>query len=705
MNEHLRRGDVSEACHSCSNEPSARDSRKPDTTSAATTASDDLFAFSPISMWEEDLSDVKKRIDELKALGVTDFRTYFREHPDEAESCTRESRIVDVNDATLELFEARSKEELVASIDWILGDTPPVLGRLTPNILCIAAEERQCAGEIQARSLTGRPLSLRYMWSVPQARANDYSRVCFSVLNVTDRQEAEARLRESEERFRSVVESLPMGLQAYIVSDDGHLTLAESNPIADRILGIDGGACIGQPMAAAMPALKETEIPEKCRQVGLTGVPWRVAEIEYDCGEARRTLECHAFQTAPGSMAVLLVDHTERKRAELEQAKLQERIRQGQKMAAIGELAGGVAHDFNNLLTAIQGSAELLKISLPADSDQERLAGQVFDASRRATQLTTQLLAFSRVGPSQFVTVDLHNVIKEAVQFLRRSIDPLVEVSMDLRAEDSKLMGDPALLQTAFLNLGLNARDAMPRGGRLVFATRSMTENPDATEHTVAASAAGWIEARVVDTGIGIPREIRDRVYEPFFTTKNHGKGTGLGLATVYGCVQAHGGTVDIESTSGQGTTFTMLFPVTASRDEPVPLISPSTLVRGRGTVLVVDDEEFVLRFSRAALEKLGYTVVTQVDSTDAIAYYAGHQEGIDLVILDLIMPRMSGRDVFRELKRINPEVRVLIASAFSQEATADQLIHEGVAGFLSKPYTIDRLSQEVARHTTRSEG
>jgi len=478
---------------------------------------------------------------------------------------------------------------------------------------------------------------------------------------------------------------------------DERLVLTGSNPAADRILGLDHLPLIGKSIEEAFVGLEETGIPEKYREVCRTGIPWHLEEQEYDRGPVAGIFEAYAFQTAAGAMATMFRDITARKRAEREHHDLEDKLHHAQKMEAIGELAGGIAHDFNNLLMAVQGNSELLAMSAQAGSEEAELTSQIVSASRRAAELTRQLLAFARKGQRRILPVDLHVVLSEVMQLLRHGIDPGIALLSDLRADGATIVGDPSLLQTAFMNLGLNARDAMPDGGELTFATRNVEDAVPASDE-----GAGWIEIRVADTGVGIPPEIQHRVYEPFFTTKTLGHGTGLGLAGVYGAVQTHGGTISFDSEPGQGTSFRIVLPLTDADAATSMPVETGTMIAGKGCVLVVDDEEAVLAFTKRTLERLGYTVTTYADGAAAVRYYAEHHSGIDLIILDLIMPGLNGADAAREFRRINPEARILVASGYSRDASTDRLLRDEACGFLSKPYSVDALSREVHRHTPR---
>jgi len=391
---------------------------------------------------------------------------------------------------------------------------------------------------------------------------------------------------------------------------------------------------------------------------------------------------------------------TERKRAEDERRRLAEQLQQAQKMEAIGQLAGGVAHDFNNILTAIQGNAELLRLSVRKGSDEEQMVHQIVQSSRRAADLTHQLLAFARKGKFQMVLLDIHDTIYEVVSILQHSIDRRIRVQLDLSAQPSMVLGDRTQLHSALLNLGVNARDAMPNGGELTFATETCTVDEEYLRaHRPGVQPGRYVRISVSDTGTGMDKWTRQRVFEPFFTTKQVGQGTGLGLASVYGCVRSHRGGIEVDSRAGKGSTFRVLLPLAGRPGTGAEAAAEDQPVRGSGHVLVVDDEEMVRDYARRLLESLGYTVSTCNDGAEAVAYYRKHHGEIGLVILDLVMPRLDGRQTFRRMRQIDPEVRAILSSGYSEDYAAQGGAEEGVLDFLAKPFRIEEVSRMVARH------
>ena len=392
-------------------------------------------------------------------------------------------------------------------------------------------------------------------------------------------------------------------------------------------------------------------------------------------------------------------DITEEKEHEKEREVLEERLRQAQKMEAIGTLAGGVAHDFNNMLGGILGAAELLAGCLSEDSKAQKYQKIIVQAARRATSLTEQLLAFSRTSPKTSTPVDLHDVIRQTVVLVKNTVDKRISVQTFFSAEESTVIGDPSLLQSMFLNLCINSAHAMPEGGSIEIRTRVVESNEVdgtlyGTEDT-RIEPGKYIAAEVRDTGQGIAPEHLSKIFDPFFTTKKQGRGTGLGLASVYGTVQQHNGVINVSSEIGVGTVFHLLFPLCGA--EKVELAPTDGIIQGKGCVLIVDDEDVMRATAEAILEELGYQVVSVENGRQALEVFEKERTKIDLVILDMVMPVMNGRDCFKELLKLDPEVTAVLSSGFTREEDLKDMLDAGLKGFIRKPYSKAGLSRIVS--------
>jgi PAS domain S-box-containing protein len=394
-------------------------------------------------------------------------------------------------------------------------------------------------------------------------------------------------------------------------------------------------------------------------------------------------------------MGAILLGALERNRREAENELLQEQMRQSQKMDAVGKLAGGVAHDFNNMLGAILGSAEVLEEHVSERG--KSFLSIIQRAANQAAGLTEQLLAFSRKGGADQQIVDLHTTIGDVVTLLDRSLDKRVHVVTRLEATTSKVLGDASQLQSILLNLGINAGQAMPLGGNLIFQTSDKKVTTEDYRFCPFDIKPGrYICIEVIDFGEGIPSELLSKIFDPFFTTKPQGQGTGLGLSMAYGAVRDHRGAILVESTVGLGSTFSVLLPLTDQvASDPQ---QQAELVGGQGLVMVVDDEEMVRVSMEAMLQRLGFEVVQSAGGQEALNLYDEMGEKIALVVLDMMMPEMTGREVFDQLRRRNPDVRCILASGFSQEEDLSDMLENGLRGHLRKPFPLRDLSAVVSQ-------
>lgn len=378
-----------------------------------------------------------------------------------------------------------------------------------------------------------------------------------------------------------------------------------------------------------------------------------------------------------------------------EQHLMQERLRQTEKMDAIGQLAGGVAHDFNNQLSGVLGYADLLESEL-TNPKLIGYAQSIIKASRRAAELTSQLLAFGRKGKNRDVTVDIHSVIGEVISMLERSVDKRISIKRVLNASVTEVRGDPTQIYNALLNLGINARDAMPEGGELVYETEVVELDPEFIKRQHYHIPSGrYLRICVTDTGSGMTKEVQRKLFEPFFTTKEKGKGTGLGLSSVYGTVKNHNGAIHVYSELGEGSIFRMYLPV--SQKETVPVKGEVSVVsRGSARILLVDDEPVLRELGCDMLQGLGYQIETCEDGQTAVDYYREHWRQIDLVILDMMMPRLDGHQAFKIMHDINPDIRAILSSGYSINGKAQSIMDEGVKAFVNKPFSRKDLAGAV---------
>jgi PAS domain S-box-containing protein len=396
----------------------------------------------------------------------------------------------------------------------------------------------------------------------------------------------------------------------------------------------------------------------------------------------------------------IAIDISEKLKVEAEQQHLKEQIHQNHKMDVLGHLAGGIAHDFNNMLAGIMASAELLKRRITEDDKNMKYVNTIINAAGRSAELTRELLAFSRKGQITFAPVSIHETIDSVIALLERTIDKNIIIETRLLAENPVVTGDAVLLQSALLNLAVNARDAMPLGGTLSFATTtvSLDANIELT-HPFEITPGQFLELTLSDTGTGMTKGVIEHIFEPFYTTKSHGKGTGLGLSTVYGTIKNHHGAINIYSEPGMGTAFKVYLPTCCEDPHTADAFES---VSGSGGILVVDDEAILRSVAQDLLEDLGYTVYVAEGGNQALEIYARKSGQIQLVLLDMIMPGLSGKETLLRLQELNPEVKVLFCSGFHHEGTNDELIQLGAQGFIRKPYLPTAMSKAIAEIINR---
>ncbi len=515
-----------------------------------------------------------------------------------------------------------------------------------------------------------------------------HSVLVVAVRDIEERKAAERALHESERRFRELTDLLP---QVIFECDlQGRLTFV--NQRAFEVFGV------GREALALRPRAVDFLVPEQREQgmqnIGrsLTGMPATGNEyqaVRPDGGTFPVMIYSSPvfLDGRPVGLRGLIVDITERKRAEAEQATLQRRLEEGQRLESLGRLAGGVAHDFNNLLTPILGNAELALTELGPEHPLAADLKGILDAATRAGSLTRQLLAFGRRQVLQHRVLDLNAEVEALYAILRRTIGEDVEVRLALATELWPVRGDPSQVHQVLLNLAMNARAAMPNGGVLTIRTRN-----------VPGPGPERVELLVSDTGVGMPPEVRARLFEPFFTTKPLGKGTGLGLATVLGVVQQHGGEIEVETEVGKGTTFRVVLPRTVEeQQQAAPRAQAVPQPARRGTILVAEDEPGVRRLVETLLTNVGHRVLVAKDGEEALALATAHEGTIDLLLTDVVMPGMNGRELHLALHRQRPGLPVLYMSGYpALPGTLQDILDGQRDDVLHKPFTRAELLARV---------
>jgi len=516
--------------------------------------------------------------------------------------------------------------------------------------------------------------------------------------NQTSRQleELYGQLRLSEARFRSLIENASEMI--LIVSDSGRILY--TSPSSERILGRSAEQFAGQTIHDILDAEEAGRADQILRNTGrrTTGTEPFELRFRHHDGSVRWMEGLAANLLTDPAVAGLVInarDVSERRLAELALREREDQLRQAQKMEAIGRLAGGVAHDFNNLLTVINGYGELLLGAMDAEDSRRGYVKNVRDAGEQAANLTQQLLAFSRKQMLNLAVLNVNDVVRETDRMLRRVIGEDIELVCRLDPSIGAVEADWSQLQQVLMNLALNARDAMPNGGRLIIETGEEDRTRLTPEDPVSSSGGRWVTLTISDNGDGMDEATQRRIFEPFFTTKGVGKGTGLGLSSVYGIVNQSGGRIDLRSEVGRGTTFVIHLPRTNRTPQiEEPAVSPAGT--GHETILVVEDQAEVRDLTCRSLKAYGYRIVEAADAEEALRLVASIQEPIDLLLTDVVMPGMNGVELSKRLLSLQPGLKVIFASGYADSVMLHHGVTDSGAAFLPKPYGPRSLASKI---------
>ncbi|MDO9110030.1 MAG: PAS domain S-box protein [Desulfatirhabdiaceae bacterium] len=517
-----------------------------------------------------------------------------------------------------------------------------------------------------------------------------------TIRDVSESLKTRAALQESEEKFRTLAESSPFAIMIY--QNDRWIY---TNPEGERICGFSSEELYNLNFWDFVHPddLAVVQSRGKARQGGQNAQKSYEFRIIAKDGIEKWVVLTGASITYQGQPAGLIsvFDITDRKRAEQEKAKLQEQLRQSQKLESVGLLAGGVAHDLNNLLQPMMGFSELLLADSSQSETARRHIQQIIRTGERARELVQQLMAFGRRQILEIRPLKLNRVITDFSKLLRRTLREDIQVRLELSPEIRDIRADSSQVEQILMNLAVNAQDAMPGGGTLAIET----ENASLDEHFASLHSGvvpgDYVRLSVSDTGIGMEADTAARIFEPFFTTKELGKGTGLGLATVYGIVKQHGGNIWVYSEPGRGTTFKMYLPVSDVADKvEAAQITGSESTGGSETILVAEDDEMVRELTCEILEALGYRVMSAETAGKCLELAQDNAAAIDLLLTDVVMPEMSGKELFMRIAEIRPGLRALFMSGYPADIIAQRGVLDADVNFIQKPFSLESLSQKI---------
>ena len=610
------------------------------------------------------------------------YRNVF-EHTGTATVIIEQDTTISLANTQFEKLSGYARSEIEGKMKWPRFVVPEDMAKMKTYHELRRKETGQAPNEYEFRFID-RSGGIRRIFN-QVARIPGTKRSIASLLDITTLKEAQDALRESEEQYRLVVDNandviiLAQGAQVKFV-----------NARAGEVTGFPRHELVDHPFSDFIHPDDREALLERHRK-RLAGEDLPLRHVVQGINKAGETFWVEIssilieWKGAPATLNFV--------RDITSQKKLEEQLQQAQKMEAVGTLAGGIAHDFNNLLMAVQGNVSLGLLDVESDAPLHGNLKNIEEYVRKGADLTKQLLGFARRGKYQLKVIDLNEVVENQNQLFGRTKK---EITLHAKYQENlwPVEADRVQIEQVLLNLYVNAWQAMPGEGTLYIETGNVTLD----EKYVApyeADSGRYVKISVTDTGVGMDEKTKERIFEPFFTTKEIGRGTGLGLASVYGIIQNHGGFVTVYSEVGEGTSFHIYLPA-SEKQVKKELILPDRAAGGKETLLVVDDEEMILEVASGMLTALGYTVLTACGGKEALDVYEIHQDDIDLVILDMIMPDMGGGAVYDKLKTMNPALKVLLSSGYSINGQAAEILERGCNGFIQKPFNLGELSRKL---------
>ncbi len=642
-----------------------------------------LFENTPVSIFEEDFSDVKAYIDELPAGDSKDFREYLDEHPEVVEECVKRAKIVDINLASVKMFRAKDKNELLSEgLELIF--TEKTLDAYKQALAALKDGQGTFIIETEHKTMEGSILDVMIRWSVAPGHEKTFSRVFVSITDITERKRAVEALSVSEEMFSKAFHSSP---NLMVLFDFEERRRVDVNESFTRITGYSRGEAVGTTVNEVNFLIDPLELLRPLQEQGyIRDIELRIRTRD---GEVRTLLASGEIIEVRGKKFALMTgeDITERKR-------LEEQLLQSQKMEAIGRLAGGVAHDFNNQLTVINNVSEMLQKSLSPGDPRHREIEMIRMAGERSASLTRQLLTFSRKQIVEPKVLRLDRTVTNLEKMLRRLIGEDIDMIIHVGPDLGYVRVDPTQMEQVIINLAVNARDAMPGGGKLVIEATNVHLDEEYTKDYLALTPGRYVMLAVSDTGHGIDKDTIPHIFEPFYTTRKGDAGTGLGLSTVYGIVKQFEGDIHVYSEPGAGTTFKIYLPHVEREDSELieDEVEKVESIGGSETILIVEDDRGVRRMLSEILSEKGYRILETSSGEEAIGLCKDQKNEIDLLLTDVILPGMSGRELADECLGVRPGLKVLYMSGYTENSIAHHGVLEPGLNFLQKPFSIESL-------------
>ncbi len=646
-----------------------------------------LFEEAPISLWEQDFSAVKNRLDALREQNPADLKGYFEARPELVKELAGLVNIIDVNKATLNLYKAESKADLFHGLPEVFPEE--AYDDFMTCLVGISKGEKVFYFEKIHKTLEKETIAVQLHWMVAPDFEETYGRVIVSIIDITDLKKTTDALQESEEKYRTMMEG--MRQPVYICSAD--YVIEYMNPAMIHRIGRDAAGescfaalhdreskcpcCFHERVTAGESVEREIVSPKDNRHYRVSGTP--------------------IFHTdGTTSKMAIYQDITDFVRAVRMKEAAENQLRQSQKMEAIGTLSGGIAHDFNNILFPIIGYAEMTLDALPPDENNRKNIEEILRAANRAKELIKHILTFSRKSAKQMKPLLVQPIIKESLKLLRSTIPTSIEIVQHIHDADA-VVADPTQIHQIMMNLCTNAYHAMQNTNGVLQVAVAESDIPLEMFETIPDAKPGkYVMISVRDTGMGMDQQMIERIFEPYYTTKDKDKGTGLGLAVVHGIVKEHNGFITVDSEVGRGSVFKVFLPALQMEKKEDAQVEDGESPMGSESVLFVDDDEYIANMAEQMLVRLGYKATLRYSSLDALALFRNRPDDFDIVITDMTMPNMTGDQLAGEIKKIRPEIPIILSTGYSESIDSDKARELGFSAFLMKPILKKELAVAV---------